>query len=57
MAYMLEKIDDSNPLPVFLETSTEINVKFYKRVGFEVMKEGIIPGTDVEQWYLLRKAK
>ncbi len=57
MEYMLEKIDKSNPLPVFLETSTEINVKFYKRFGFEVVKEGIIPGTDVEQCYLLRKAK
>ncbi len=57
MGYMLEKIDNSNPLPVFLETSTEINVKFYKRFGFEIMKEGVIPGTDVEQWYLLRNAK
>ena len=28
MEYMLEKIDTSSPLPVFLETSTEINVKF-----------------------------
>jgi len=57
MEYMLEKIDATNPLPVFLETSTEINVKFYKRFGFEVMKEGIIPETDVDQWYLLRSAK
>ena len=57
MEYMFEKIDTTNPLPVFLETSTEINVKFYKRFGFEVMREGIIPKTDVEQWYLLRYAK
>ncbi|MHA2288748.1 MAG: GNAT family N-acetyltransferase [Promethearchaeota archaeon] len=57
MEYMLEKIDSSSPLPVFLETSTEINVKFYKRFRFEVVKEGIIPETDVDQWYLLRKAK
>ena len=57
MKYMLEKIDNTNPLPVFLETSTEINVKFYKRFEFEVVKEGIIPGTDVDQWYLLRIAK
>ena len=55
MEYMLEKIDKTNPLPVFLETSTEINVKFYKRFAFEIVKEGIIPDTDVEQWYLLRK--
>ena len=57
MDYMLEKIDSTNPLPVFLETSTEINVKFYKQFGFEVMREEIIPETDVKQWYLLRKAK
>ena len=57
MEYMLEKIDNTNPLPVFLETSTEINVKFYKRFGFEVVREGIIPDTGVEQWYLLRDAK
>ena len=57
MEYMLEKIDTTNPLPVFLETSTEINVKFYKRFGFEVVKEGIIPETNVEQWYLLRESK
>jgi len=49
MEYMLEKIDKTKPLPVFLETSTELNVKFYKRFGFGVMKEGIIPETDVEQ--------
>ncbi len=57
MEYMLEKIDNTNPLPVFLETSTEINVKFYKRFEFEVVREGTIPKTDVEQWYLLRYAK
>jgi ribosomal protein S18 acetylase RimI-like enzyme len=57
MEYMLEKIDNSKSLPVFLETSTELNVKFYKKFGFEVVKEGIIPETDVEQWYLLRKSR
>jgi ribosomal protein S18 acetylase RimI-like enzyme len=57
MEYMLDKIDTTKPLPVFLETSTELNVKFYKRFGFEVVREGIIPDTDVEQWYLLRDAR
>ncbi|MHA1457008.1 MAG: GNAT family N-acetyltransferase [Promethearchaeota archaeon] len=57
MGYMLEKIDNTNALPVFLETSTDINVKFYKRFGFEVMREEIVPGTDIRQWYLLRSAK
>ena len=57
MEYMLEKIDNSNPLPVYLETSTELNVKFYKRFKFEVMGDEVIPSTDVRQWYLLRKAR
>ncbi|MBY9018609.1 MAG: GNAT family N-acetyltransferase [Candidatus Lokiarchaeota archaeon] len=57
MEYMLEKIDNTNALPVFLETSTDINVKFYKRFGFEVMREEIIPHTNLKQWYLLRGAK
>jgi ribosomal protein S18 acetylase RimI-like enzyme len=57
MEYMLDKIDNSNPLPIFLETSTEINVKFYKKFEFKVVREEIIPDTDVYQYYLLRDAK
>jgi ribosomal protein S18 acetylase RimI-like enzyme len=48
MRYMLEKVDE-NPLPVFLETSTERNVRFYERLGFNVMKKYSVPGTDVTQ--------
>jgi len=57
MEYMLEKIDSTDPLPMFLETSTAINVKFYKRFGFKIMNEGLIPKTNVEQWYLPRSVK
>lgn len=57
MDFMLEKIDNTRPLPVFLETSTEINVKFYKRFGFEVVLEEIVPDTNVNQWYLLRESQ
>jgi ribosomal protein S18 acetylase RimI-like enzyme len=57
MEYMLEKIDTKNPLPIFLETSTEINVKFYERFGFQVMRDEVIPNTGVYQWYLLRDIK
>jgi len=57
MEYMLEKINNTSPLPIYLETSTEKNVRFYKRFGFEVMREDIIPDTGVYQWYLLRPAK
>ncbi|GAH35117.1 unnamed protein product, partial [marine sediment metagenome] len=45
----------TDSLPIFLETSTQRNVNFYKRFGFQVMEEEIVPGTNVRQWYLLRK--
>lgn len=53
MTYMLQKID-TNPLPVFLETSTVNNVNFYKKLGFEVMEEAIAEGTNVKQFFMLR---
>ena len=54
MKYMLEKIDDHR-IPVYLETSTEKNVKFYEKFEFKVMKEIIIPDTQVPGYYMLRK--
>ncbi len=54
MKYMLEKIDE-NKVPVYLETSTEKNVKFYEKLEFIVMKEAIIPDTRVPVYYMLRK--
>lgn len=53
MKYMLEKVD-KNPLPVFLETSTEKNANFYNKLGFDVMEEAIAEGTDVNQFFMLR---
>ena len=52
--YMLDKID-KNPLPVFLETSNQRNVRFYEKLGFKVMKEYLVPETEVTQWYMLRE--
>ena len=56
MEYMLVTIDNTQPLPVYLETSTEINVKFYKKFGFHVVREEFVSDTRVYQWYLLRDA-
>ena len=50
----LQKIDEQG-LPVYLETSTEKNVRFYQKFGFEVVEEIIIPGTQVPEWFMLRK--
>lgn len=53
MRYMLKKIDEQG-LPVYLETSLEKNVKYYEKFGFKIMKETLIPGTDVNMWFMLR---
>lgn len=50
----LEKIDEQG-LPVYLETSTEKNVKFYEKYGFGVVEEKTIPGTQVTEWFMLRE--
>jgi len=54
LEHFIEKIA-TDSLPIFLETSTQRNVNFYERFGFQVMEEEIVPGTNVRQWYLLRK--
>lgn len=53
MRHMLKKIDQQD-LPVFLETSTVKNVKFYEKLGFKIAKEVIIPKTQVKEWFMLR---
>lgn len=54
LRHMLNKIDEQG-LPVYLETSLEKNVKYYEKFGFKLIKEALIPGTDVNQWFMLRE--
>ena len=51
---MLARIDMEHSL-CYLETHNRDNVPIYKHFGFEVVEEGIIPGTDVSQWAMLRE--
>jgi ribosomal protein S18 acetylase RimI-like enzyme len=44
-------------LPCYLETSNERNVPFYRKHGFVVSKEGIVPGTELRVWRMVRYAK
>lgn len=53
MRSMLKKIDEQG-LPVYLETSLEKNVRYYEEFGFNLIKEALIPETDVYQWFMLR---
>ena len=48
---------DELKLPCYLETYTEKNADIYQHFGFEVVKEGIIRGTDLGIWAMLRKVE
>jgi hypothetical protein len=41
-------------LPIWLETETEQNVRFYERLGFEVREEVVVPGVNVRLWGMLK---
>lgn len=51
---LIEMAEDIG-LPIYFETQTEGNVHFYKKFGFEVMKEIKLPNFDVHMWYMVRK--
>jgi len=46
---------DKEGLPCFLETQSEKNVTLYEHLGFRVVEEGIIPGSGIRSWAMLRK--
>lgn len=46
---------DKVGLPVFLETQLKKNVPLYEHFGFKVVEEGIIPGSNVYSWAMVRK--
>jgi ribosomal protein S18 acetylase RimI-like enzyme len=45
---------DRDELPCYLETSKEINVRFYEKHGFEVVVEGDLPGGAPKFWTMKR---
>jgi ribosomal protein S18 acetylase RimI-like enzyme len=52
---MLERIDGEG-LPCYVETQTEKNVPLYEHLGFRVVEEGIVPGSEVRSWAMVREA-
>jgi len=46
---------DKESLPCFLETDEKGNVSFYQHYGFKVVEEGIVPGSEVTIWAMLRE--
>ena len=51
---MFEKLD-SNNIPIYLETETEKNAAMYKKLGFEVVKEGLLHNLDFYLWEMIRR--
>lgn len=51
---MLARIDKEH-LPCYLETENKKSVPIYEHYGFKVVQEGIVPGTKVRQWAMLRQ--
>jgi ribosomal protein S18 acetylase RimI-like enzyme len=42
-------------LPVYLETETESNVRWYGKFGFETIKQIILPVIGLPMWEMVRK--
>lgn len=51
---MLDRIDQEH-LPCYLETENQNNLSIYRRYGFKVIKDVIIPGTKLHHWLMLRE--
>jgi GNAT superfamily N-acetyltransferase len=50
---MLDRADRDG-LPCFLETQLEKNVTLYEHFGFRVVEAGIIPGSNLKSWAMVR---
>jgi ribosomal protein S18 acetylase RimI-like enzyme len=48
---------DQDGVPCYLETQSERNVAFYRKRGFEVVSDGLLPGLELRVWMMLRQAK
>ena len=41
--------------PIYLETETESNVRWYNKFGFETLKQIILPRIELPMWEMIRK--
>ncbi|QNO14087.1 GNAT family N-acetyltransferase [Alkalicella caledoniensis] len=53
----LLNLADQQGQACYLETHGGINVEIYQRYGFEVVSKGVVPGSDIMQYSMLRKEK
>lgn len=48
-------IADDIQMPCYLETHNELNVRFYRKHGFRIVKEGRVPKHNLNVWAMLRE--
>lgn len=46
---------DSKKLPIYLETSTDRNIKMYEKLGFKILKKMTHPIINIPQWEMLKE--
>jgi ribosomal protein S18 acetylase RimI-like enzyme len=51
---LIEKSEKSG-IPLYLDTETEVNVRFYERFGFKTLKQITLPLFDLPMWEMLRE--
>lgn len=44
-------------VPCYLETQTERNVAFYRKRGFETVREERMPALDLPIWFMVRRPR
>jgi hypothetical protein len=42
-------------VPIYLETETASNVRWYGKFGFETIKQIVLPIVDLPMWEMVRK--
>jgi GNAT superfamily N-acetyltransferase len=47
---------DKNGIPTYLETFTPKNIRFYERMGYQIVREVLEPVTGCSYWIMVRKA-
>lgn len=52
--FITKKARESN-LPIYLDTQNERNLSFYKKMGFKILEEELIPKLEVKTWYFLKE--
>jgi len=51
----LNEMSDQAEIPIYLETETETNVKVYKKFGFKILNQRMLPVVNLPVWEMKRE--